>query len=87
MAAAVAAATDREPATLMIIRLRNVPATLHRRLREWATSAGLPPADFLLRELRKITERPTPEEIRERLRRRDNRDGTSDSLRNGSDTE
>ncbi len=32
--------------------------------------AGLALSDYLIREVRKIAEQPTPEEMRERLRRR-----------------
>lgn len=32
--------------------------------------SGLPLSDYLIREVRKIAEQPTPEEMRERLSRR-----------------
>ena len=33
--------------------------------------SGLPLSDYLIREVRKIAEQPTPDEMRERLQRRD----------------
>lgn len=53
-----------------MIQLRHVPDDLHRRLKARAAMAGLPLSDYLIRELRKIAEQPTPEEMRERLRQR-----------------
>lgn len=38
--------------------------------------AGLSLSDFLVREVRKIAEQPTPEEMAERLRQRDPYRGT-----------
>ena len=54
-----------------MIQLRHVPDALHRQLKARAAMAGLPLSDFLVREVRKIAEQPTPEEMRERLRRRE----------------
>ncbi len=53
-----------------MIQLRNVPEPLHRELKARAALAGLPLSDYLIREVRKLTEYPTPEELRERLRGR-----------------
>ncbi|HWM27947.1 MAG TPA: hypothetical protein VNQ14_05785 [Woeseiaceae bacterium] len=53
-----------------MIQLRHVPDTLHRQLKARAAMSGLPLSDFLIREVRKIAEQPTPEEMRERLLRR-----------------
>ncbi len=53
-----------------MIQVRNVPDTLHRRLKARAAMAGMTLSDFLLREIRKVAEKPTPEEMLERLRRR-----------------
>ena len=52
-----------------MIQIRNVPDDLHRTLKERAARAGMSLSDYLLADLRKIAERPTPEEIAERLRR------------------
>jgi hypothetical protein len=54
-----------------MIQLRHVPDALHRQLKARAAMAGLPLSDYLIREVRKIAEQPTPEEMRERLRLRD----------------
>ena len=53
-----------------MIQLRHVPETLHRQLKARAAMAGLPLSDYLIREVRKITEFPTVEEMRARLRSR-----------------
>lgn len=50
-----------------MIQLRHVPDALHRRLKARAAIEGLTLSDFLIREARKIAERPTMEEIRNRL--------------------
>ena len=54
-----------------MIQLRHVPDALHRQLKARAVMSGLSLSDFLIREARKIAEQPTPEEMRERLARRD----------------
>jgi len=51
-----------------MVQVRNVPAELHRRLKARAAIEGLSMSDFVLRELRKALERPTREELLERLR-------------------
>ncbi len=53
-----------------MIQLRHVPDSLHRQLKARAALSGLPLSDYLIREVRKIAEHPSPEEIRERLRQR-----------------
>lgn len=53
-----------------MIQVRNVPDTLHRRLKARAAMAGMTLSGFLLKEIGKIAEKPTPEEMLERLRRR-----------------
>jgi plasmid stability protein len=50
-----------------MIQLRHVPDTLHRQLKARAAIEGMSLSDFLIREARKIAERPTMEEIRQRL--------------------
>jgi hypothetical protein len=54
-----------------MIQLRHVPDTLHRQLKARAALSGLPLSDYLIREVRKIAECPSPEEMRERLRQRE----------------
>jgi plasmid stability protein len=53
-----------------MIQLRNVPDSLHRQLKARAALSGLPLSDYLIREVRRIAERPTAEEMRARLARR-----------------
>lgn len=53
-----------------MIQIRNVPDTLHRRLKARAALAGMSLSDYLLNEVRRVAERPTPEEMRARLERR-----------------
>ena len=45
-----------------MIQLRHVPDSLHRQLKARAALSGLSLSEFLVREVRKIAERPTPEE-------------------------
>jgi hypothetical protein len=59
-----------------MIQLRHVPDALHRRLKARAALAGLSLSDFLVCEVRKIAELPTPEEMQERLGRRTAYTGT-----------
>lgn len=54
-----------------MIQVRNVPDTLHRTLKARAAMAGMSLSDFLLLEIRRLAERPTMEELRERLHQRD----------------
>ena len=53
-----------------MIQIRNVPDALHRRLKTRAADAGMTLSDYLLAELRRTADRPTPEQIWERLRSR-----------------
>jgi hypothetical protein len=53
-----------------MIQVRNVPDALHRRLKARAAMAGMTLSDYLLMEIRKVAEKPTPEEMLERLRGR-----------------
>ena len=54
-----------------MIQLRNVPDSLHRTVKARAAMAGMSLSDYLLAEIRKVAERPTLEELRERLHRRE----------------
>jgi len=53
-----------------MIQIRNVPDALHRRLKSRAALEGMSLSDYLLGELRRVAERPTLAELRERLDRR-----------------
>jgi len=51
----------------VMIQIRNVPDTLHRRLKARAALAGMSLSDYLLQEIRQVAERPTIDELRARL--------------------
>ncbi len=51
------------------IQVRNVPDTLHRKLKSRAAAEGLSLSDYLLREIEEIAERPTMKELAERIAR------------------
>jgi len=53
-----------------MIQLRNVPDALHRSLKVRAAMSGRSLSDYLLAEIKEIAERPTLEEMRDRLHRR-----------------
>ena len=52
-----------------MIQIRNVPDDLHRKLKIRAAEQGMSLSDYLLAEIEANAQRPTPEEIKERLRR------------------
>lgn len=54
-----------------MIQIRHVPDRLHRRLKARAAAHGLPLSDYLRRELERVGEQMTPEELREALARLD----------------
>ena len=51
----------------VMIQIRNVPDDIHRRLKAKAALEGMSLSDFLLREVRKVAEYPSIEELRARL--------------------
>jgi plasmid stability protein len=51
----------------VMVQIRNVPSELHRQLKARAALEGMSLSEYLLREVRRAVERPTPEEIRQRL--------------------
>jgi plasmid stability protein len=53
-----------------MVQIRNVPPDLHRRLKARAATEGLSMSDFVLREVRKALDRPTRQEVLDRLRAR-----------------
>jgi antitoxin FitA len=59
-----------------MIQVRNVPDSLHRTLKSQAALVGMSLSDFLLAEIRRLAERPTIAELRERLHRRSRVTGT-----------
>jgi antitoxin FitA len=50
-----------------MIQLRHVPDDLHRTLKARAALEGLSLSDYLLKEVTRIAERPTVDELRRRL--------------------
>lgn len=52
-----------------MIQIRNVPDTLHRRLKSRAALAGMSLSDYLLDHLRVVAEQPTVDELQARLQR------------------
>lgn len=58
------------PSMSKMIQLRNVPDELHRKVKARAAVAGKSLSEYLIGEIRRSAERPTLEELRERLRRR-----------------
>lgn len=54
-----------------MIQVRNVPEALHRTLKARAALAGMSLSDYILAEVRQLAERPTLDDLRERLRRRE----------------
>ena len=54
-----------------MIQIRNVPDSLHRTLKARAALAGMSLSDYLLAEIRQVAERPTVEELRERIASRE----------------
>jgi plasmid stability protein len=51
----------------VMIQVRNVPDALHRKIKARAALQGQTMSDYILAELRRIVERPTREELIERL--------------------
>jgi plasmid stability protein len=51
-----------------MVQVRNVPVELHRRLKARAAIEGMSMSDYVMRELRKALDRPTRQDILERLR-------------------
>lgn len=51
----------------VMIQIRHVPDRLHRTLKARAAREGRSLSDYLLREIERIAELPTPEEMKARL--------------------
>ncbi len=49
------------------VQIRNVPLDVHRTLKERAAKHGMSLSEYLLHEIEALAERPTMEEILERL--------------------
>ena len=50
-----------------MVQIRNMPEKIHRTVKARAAHEGMSLSDYLLREIRKSAERPTMEELIERL--------------------
>lgn len=53
-----------------MVQIRNVPETLHRKLKVRAASAGQTLSDYLLAEIERLVARPTREEMLARIQSR-----------------
>lgn len=53
-----------------MLQVRNVPDEIHRVLKSRAALAGMSLSEYVLRELERSVERPTPEDLRRRLESR-----------------
>jgi plasmid stability protein len=51
----------------VMVQVRNVPEDVHRKLKSRAALAGLSLSDYILSELERTLERPTRQELLERL--------------------
>jgi plasmid stability protein len=68
----------------VMIQVRNVPDAVHRKLKSRAALAGTSLSEYVLAELRRSLDRPTKDEILERLARREPvrlRESVADALR------
>ena len=52
-----------------MVQIRNVPDSVHRRLKARAAHLGLSMSDYVLREIERLLERPTREELLARIAR------------------
>lgn len=50
-----------------MVQIRNVPDDVHRRLKSRAALAGMSLSDYILSELERSLERPTRQELLDRL--------------------
>jgi hypothetical protein len=55
----------------IMIQIRNVPESIHRRLKAQAAMSGKSLSDYLLAEIEKVAQRPTLQELRDRLEKRE----------------
>ena len=53
-----------------LVQVRDVPDPVHRTLKARAAQSGLSLSEYLRAELALIASRPTPEEVRQRVRQR-----------------
>jgi plasmid stability protein len=53
-----------------MIQIRNVPEEIHRKLKARAAVEGMTLSDYLLAEAKRVVEKPSPQEMADRLRQR-----------------
>jgi plasmid stability protein len=51
-----------------MLQIRNVPDDVHRELKARAARAGMTLTDYLLREVTRVAQQPSVEEVLERIR-------------------
>jgi plasmid stability protein len=64
------------------IQIRNVPPSLHRRLKMRAASEGQPLSDYLREELSRLVDTPTLSEWAEMVRRQQSANAGADAVVN-----
>lgn len=52
-----------------MIQIRNVPDAIHRQVKARASLAGMSMSEFILQELQRVIERPSRDELLDRLAR------------------
>jgi plasmid stability protein len=62
---------------MKMIQVRNVPDDLHRALKARAAREGRTLSDYILAELPRLAEKPTPEQVMARIRQRSPVEGPS----------
>jgi plasmid stability protein len=55
----------------IMVQIRNVPDELHRKLKSRAALSGMSISEYLLREIERSLQRPTREELLQRLQSRE----------------
>jgi plasmid stability protein len=50
-----------------MIQIRNVPEAIHRQIKARASLSGMSMSEFILQELKRVIERPSREEVLDRL--------------------
>jgi plasmid stability protein len=50
-----------------MIQIRNVPDTVHRKVKSKAAEEGLSMSDYLLREIQRLADRPSPADLKRML--------------------
>jgi plasmid stability protein len=55
---------------MKMVQVRNVPDDVHRKLKERAAREGTTLSDLIRREMERMANRPSPEELAARIRQR-----------------